>query len=527
MLASFRDFFREANQKAYLDYFIVLIIALVLFSWLQASPALPEPDSFYHAKMAQILSQGQVLQQFPWLAETGLAGAFVDHHFLYHLLLVPFVLLFNPLIGVKIATVIFATLLVLTVYFLFKKFHIRTPFIFVAFLLMSQPWLFRASLVKAPMVFLIFLLLAFYFLTHGRWLALAVVSFLSVWLYAGWPLLPFLILIYLFFYWLLEKFRTENSIWYSFKQFFNRQKKSFPWRALSYGFGGALAGLVINPYFPKNLGFYWQQLVEISIINYQKVIGVGGEWYPYGLLKLAADAPLACSLLAVGLMLFALTFKKQSIYAWTWLVLALIFFGLTLKSQRYVEFFIPVTVIFAAFCFSDYLKKLSRFHLGVLMNVGWQALFLLFGLVLAAGFLFKLPADLAKVKQDIKNGWPLTHYRAAAGWLEQNAPAGAIVFNADWDDFPFLFYYNSRNYYLTGLDPTFMYRRDKNKYQEYLDITLGKNSKELAKTIKNQFKADYVFLDKNHGNLKRILDYLKGTVKVYEDGEALIYKVND
>ena len=72
-----------------------------------------------------------------------------------------------------------------------------------------------------------------------------------------------------------------------------------------------------------------------------------------------------------------------------------------------------------------------------------------------------------------------------------------------------------------------MYRRDKNKYQEYLDITLGKNSKELAKTIKNQFKADYVFLDKNHGNLKRILDYLKGTVKVYEDGEALIYKVND
>ena len=133
-----------------------------------ASPALPEPDSFYHAKMAQILSQGQVLQQFPWLAETGLAGAFVDHHFLYHLLLAPFIWLPQPLIGLKLATVIFAALLVAVIYWLFKKFQIKWPFIFIIFLLTSEPWLFRASLVKAPAVFLAFFVVAFYALSHQK-----------------------------------------------------------------------------------------------------------------------------------------------------------------------------------------------------------------------------------------------------------------------------------------------------------------------------------------------------------------------
>lgn len=516
-------FFRHINQHYFFDYLLIFFLSVTLFGWLQASPTLAEPDSFYHAKMAVLLSEGQVLHQFPWLQETALKDAFVDHHFLYHLLLVPFITLLNPLTGVKIATVLFASLLVLAIYWLFKQFQVKYPFLFIGFLLVCQPWLFRTSLVKAPAVFLIVLILAFYFLAHQKWLALFLISFAAVWLYAGWPLLLVLVVLYALVNWLLEKVRKEQFIWYKVKDLL-KKKKTVAWQGVAYSASGILAGLVINPYFPNNLKFYFEQIIEIGLINYQKVIAVGGEWYPYGLLNLISDASLICALLVVSLLLFFLTIKKQSIYSWVFGVLALAFFILTLKSKRQVEFFAPLSVMFAAFCFNDYFRKLSAFRLRALMSMGWQAFFAVSLLVLGAGFVMQIPNDLLKAKQGLAHGWPLTHYQKSAAWLKNNALPGAIVFNADWDDFPALFYYNSQNYYLTGLDPTFMYRQNPARYRQYVKVTLGEEQANLQKIVGQDFNSAYVFLDNGHGNLDRQLKYNGNFKKVYEDSEVKIYQ---
>ncbi|MCX6785255.1 MAG: hypothetical protein NTZ18_00180 [Candidatus Komeilibacteria bacterium] len=515
---------RNLNEQYYFDYFLVFLIGLVLFGWLQAAPTLAEPDSFYHAKMAQIAGSGQILHVFPWLQQTPLKSVFVDHHFLYHIFLIPFVKWLDPLLGVKLATVIFAAFAVLTVYWLFKQFKLKYPFLFLVFLLLCQPWLFRASLVKAPVVFLIFLLLAFYCLAHQKWLGLFLISFSGVWLYGAWPLLLVMAVLYAAINWFLEKIRREESIWYKIRDLL-RKKRTVAWPGALYTLGGIIAGLVINPYFPANIKFYGQQIIDIALINYQKVIAVGGEWYPYGFLHLISDAPLICALLLASLLLFVLTVSKQSIYSWVWGILAVVFLIFTLKSRRQVEFFAPCTVIFAAFCFNDYFKKLSAFHLRVLLSMGWQTFFAVSLLVLGAGFVLQAPSNLIRAKQDLSNGWPITHYQKSAGWLKNNAPAGAIVFNADWDDFPALFYYNSQNYYLSGLDPTFMYRENPSKYQQYVKISLGEVQQNLDQLIGGVFNASYVFLDQNHGNFKRQLEYNGHFKKVYEDSEALIYQL--
>lgn len=520
------SFFREINRKYFADYFIVLLLALVLFSWLQSSPTLPEPDSFYHAKMATLLSDGQFLKQFPWLQETDLKEDFVDHHFLYHLLLVPFVKLFNPLVGVKIATVIFASLATLLLYWLFKRFEIKWPFLFIIVILASHPWLFRASLVKAPVVLLSFLILSFYFITHQKYKSLAFISFLAVWLYGGWPLLLILVIIYILVVWLLERIKDEDSIWFRVRDFLKVKKnKVVPWSGILYCLGGIVAGIVINPYFPKNLSFFWEQTVKIALVNYQSVIGVGGEWYPYGFLNLISDASLVCALLVVSIFLFILTFKKQSIYSWTWAALAIIFFILTLKSRRNVEFFIPFTVIFSAFTFSDYFKRFSFLKIKMILKIGWRTAFGFLLIVIGLSFAFHTPQDLLTAKRDIKNGWPLSHYQKASRWLKENTPQGSIIFNADWDDFPFLFYNNSQNYYLIGLDPTFMYEKDKERYQKYVDVTLGKVQFNLDKIIKEDFKADYVFLDNNHQTLNNNLKFNSNFSLIYQDGEGKVYKI--
>ena len=525
MFSGFWQAFKEWNHQYFIDYFLIFLASLTLFGWLQASPTLPEPDSFYHAKMAQFLGQGQVLRQFPWMQATALKDDFVDHHFLYHLLLAPFVKIFDPLMGVKIATVLFASLLVLIIYWLFKKFAIKWPFIFIVVLLAAQPWLFRVSLVKAPAVFLILFLLAFNFLAHQKWLALFLIGWLAVWLYAGWPLLLVLGVSYLFIFWLLEKFRAKDIFWHKLQNIFLKKSNLAPWFGLAWLSGGLLAGLILNPYFPSNLKFYWQQIIEIALINYQKIIGVGGEWYPYGLLKLVTDAPLIFSLLIVGWLLFILTYRKQSIYSYVWGILAIIFFILTLKSRRYVEFFVPFSLIFSAFCLSDCFKRLPRFNLKNLIGPSWQAFFSLAFLILAGGFLLAAPSDLAKAKVDIKSGWPTTHYQQAGQWLKSHAPAGSVVFNADWDDFPALFYYNDRNYYLTGLDPTFMYRHNQQQYWQYVELTQGRFQGDLAVVLKNQFKADYIFLDKDHQAFNNQLKYDSRFKLVYQDREAKIYQL--
>src|SRR3989339_1155756 len=531
MLENFIVRLRFLNQRYFFDYFLVIVMALGLFAWLQASPTLPEPDSFYHAKMAQLISRGEILHQFPWLAATALKDDFTDHHFLYHLLLAPFIWLPQPLIGLKLATVIFAALLVAVIYWLFKKFQIKWPFIFIIFLLTSEPWLFRASLVKAPAVFLAFFVVAFYALSHQKKFLLFLLSFGAAWLYAGWPLFLLLGILYLFVNYAVGKLRRRQSLFLKLKDFLllseNGLNLKGPLRGLVVIVSGLAAGLLINPYFPNNLVFFWQQFVKIAVINFQSVIGVGGEWYPYGFIQLLADAPLAASLLLASLFVFAATFRKQSIYSWLWGIFSLLFFLLTLKSRRYVELYLPFTVIFAAFAWSDVWRQGGVALLWRALGRLWRFIFLVLLSLAAVGFLINIPRDVVKVKNDIKHGLSLEHYHQVSDWVKVNTTPGTTIINADWDDFPALFYYNEQNFYLTGLDPTFMYQFDPRLYQQYVQLTLGRPLSDPGYVLANQLKTSYILLDNQHQSLERLLSARADFRLIYADDEARVFIFND
>src|SRR3989338_11569967 len=98
------------GQRSLLQYLLVILSAYSLFFWLQSSPTLADPDSFYHAKIGIFLSRGTILHEFPWLQYTTLNQSFVDHHFLYHVFLIPFVTLFpDPLAGLKFSAIFIGT----------------------------------------------------------------------------------------------------------------------------------------------------------------------------------------------------------------------------------------------------------------------------------------------------------------------------------------------------------------------------------------------------------------------------------
>ncbi|MCB0166908.1 MAG: hypothetical protein KDI79_21960, partial [Anaerolineae bacterium] len=88
----------------------VTLLALIQFS----TPNLAGNDGYYHIKLAQVMGQEGLRPPFPWLPLTVLApDRYVDHHWLYHMLLIPFT--WSDLrLGAKWASVILPALTFLT-----------------------------------------------------------------------------------------------------------------------------------------------------------------------------------------------------------------------------------------------------------------------------------------------------------------------------------------------------------------------------------------------------------------------------
>src|SRR5262249_26335136 len=126
---------------------------------------------------------------FTALPFTTLADNYADQHFLYHLLLVPFVTIIDPLIGMKLATIIFGALMALTFYWFLRREHIRWAFVTTVILLLVNPFTFRMNLAKAPSLSLILLLIGLSAAFAYKPKLLGVLAFAFVWFYGGFLLL--------------------------------------------------------------------------------------------------------------------------------------------------------------------------------------------------------------------------------------------------------------------------------------------------------------------------------------------------
>ena len=507
---------KEKNQSVWqmvAAYALLIVVAASVFGYLQLDLTFADPDSFYHAKMALLLRDGGVTTEFPWLSATTLRYAYVDHHLLYHLLLIPFVTFFDPLIGLKIATVVLAVAAVVGFYWLLRTLRVSGALFYALLLLTTNPFIFRINLAKAQALVLLALFIIVYLLLNKRYLSLVVASALYVWLYAGWPLL--LVLVLGFVGTNVVVSRIKNG-WQP-----DRAASQQSWWLLGSVGIGLGAGVFFSPFFPLNVSFYWQQSFKIAVINYQNIIAVGGEWYPYQLSELLLSAIPLLVVVVFGLIVFVSTVKKQPVGSWALLFFSVIFFALTLKSRRNVEYLVPFSLAFAALAISrggleTWLQQRRR---PALIVVSISLLFF-------AAFSPLIYRDVTSVRQQYAAGFSLSRMAEPAAWLRQHVAPKEIIFHSDWDEFPFLFYYNDQHYYLVGLDPTFMYENSRSLFLEWADITAGNTTTGLAEKITALFNAQYVLVDYHQNALfDRNLRADSSFERVFENSEVRIYRV--
>ena len=508
-------------------YLILFGLAFIFFFALQYSNVLADPDSFYHAKMAMLMRDHGIIRTFPWLGNfTVLGQAYTDQHFLYHIFLIPFVSFLQPIIGLKLATVILASAFIVTFYWLLRRFRIRFAFFFSLLPLLMGPFIFRVSLAKAPSLSLILLFLGLWMIIEGRWKLLFIFSFFYVWAYGGFSLIVMVSGLYLgveIVLNIIQKIRRRQLSW---------RQMMYPktaWLTFLSAGTGVAAGLLINPYFPHNITFYWYQLFEIGIKNYRNSIGVGGEWYPYQPFALFTGSIFLTIALIVTAVVVFFVWKRLSRRDLYLFLLTTIFLILTLKSRRYVEYYIPIACLFSFSILGTALRNFSMNRLAHAFNhlkprlkvVAFMALLYFFVTVPALAI-----RNFNNDRSDLTSGFAYTKFQRSSQWLAQHSRTGDIVFHSSWDEFPILFYYDDINYYIGGLDPTFMYLANKELYQKWVDITIGNTTVGAYEIIKNDFHARYVFVTQSHGAMKRTIAADQGFIKRYEDDEAIIYEVN-
>jgi hypothetical protein len=503
-------------QKRSLTSFTPLIFFAVFFFGMAivqfSSRDMPDNDGYYHIKLAYLMRTEGLKPDFPYLPLSILNEKnFYDHHFLFHVALIPFT--FGDLrLGAKLAAVTFASLAFLAVWYLFYRQQIPFAWLWALGLLgISDAFLYRMSITRAQSLSLAVLALGFLWLLEGKYWRLAILSFLYVWMYDAFPLLIALGVLHLAAVALIEK--------------------RFEYRPLLFIGGGVLLGMLINPYFPVNISFSIQHM--LPKLTDATSVRVGNEWYPYDTGQLLKNSLPALIAFASGILAMGLAGRKMNLRTAFSLLTALLFGLMLFQARRFVEYFPPFALVFAAFSWATILPdsqaldqtqdmpdspQLTSPSLWVNLREALPVTILMMFVALTA---FRSISAAGKSIQDSK---PYDLYANASKWLESNTPDGSRVFQTDWDDFPRLFFYNTHNTYLVGLDPTYMQLYNSDLYDLWVNITHG-DVENPSRYISTSFGSNYVLTDLNHGNFLDRAANDPNLKEIFRDDQAVVFEV--
>jgi hypothetical protein len=538
---SWREYL-ETEQAVRTIYFVFGVIAIfLLMLFLQSRTdaiCCGDWDGYYHIRWSSLLwenfKHGKGLPSFDWLPLTVLDPQdYADHHFLFHLLQIPFLWIWEPVKAAKVAAIVYSALAISSVYWLLFKYKVNHLLVWLlGILTCANMFYYRMNMAKAPPLTIIITIVGIYLLWERKYVWLAPLMFAFVWTYSLFPLLLIAALMW-----------TVIIGW---------NERRFEWRPLAYTMAGLILGNVINPYFPHNLNLFYEHFMEKFKVGTDFAVAVGGEWYPYSGMELLTNFPIALLAMLIGYILFMPKNGKLPEKATFFLMFVTVLLAAQFRSKRFAEYFPPFAILFAAFSWQAFTERPRTelpedfaFEIQPYLDVDkpnqrqswWNAaraaapwviampLFLFFFYNMRG--LHSFGYNENGLVETIRDNEENDKYDRAMTWAKENIPAGERIFNCNWDDFPKLFYYDQMHSYVYGLDPNYLYSKDPELYALLMDITQAKKD-DPAPLIRDKFGSRYVFADakENTDLIAKLLD--SGWADTaYEDDEARIIKIRD
>jgi len=495
-------------SKKFSQFIFVFLASLLLFAIIQFStPNLVGFDGYYHIKMAFLMRTEGLKPDFPYMPFSILNPEdFVDHHFLFHLLLIPFT--FGDLIlGAKLASVLFPSISFTLLWLLLHNQRVAFAWIWsIALFALADPFLYRMSMPRRQSLAVGAIILGMNWLLQRKYKHYFVLAFFFVWLFDGFPVFLVLTLAYIIARWLIEG--------------------KFNWSPLVYGLSGLSLGFLLHPYFPKIVIFSYKHIIP-KILSSDE-ISIGGEWSPFSTNQLLNNSTGLFLLLGATVGAFILFRLKLSLPSLFSLFMLLAFGFLLMQSRRFIEYIPPLAILFSALSFSNWvnasfedMKTSGISKIREWLSGSMSELLKAILIVLLIAFAWR---NIAASQGTIYRSSDSDKYAGAANWLIENTKEGERVFTTDWDDFPELFFHNLHNTYLVGLDPTYMHLFDNDLYFEWRSITRG-DTPMPSEQIGKIFNARYVFSDQRHSGFRQEAAEDPNMIEVYSDSSTIIYEI--
>lgn len=445
--------FFKNHFSVFLWFSFYLLIACAL-QWMVN----PGGDTPYHVAVGHLIRKYGILHAFPWTPFSWLADSYTDDKLLFHLM-------FVPLSGIpwdtaaRIVGSLAGSAILIALYLILRAERVRSPglWTFIA-LASSQYFIYRFLLVRPHLLSITLALIFLWAASRGKYAILATVSAIYPWSYVAFWQLPSLLLIAAEAARLLAGERVR-------------------WKPAVVTFGGIAVGVAIHPNAANLLEYNWIVMSEVLFKAGwlgKTGLDMGIELKPYPLLGWALGLTINV-FMAIAAGMFAWTNRKKDVVLLAFSLASLCFFILTVKSGRFLEYFVPFSAAAMALA--------SRF-------IGWRyllpAIFCV-SMVYTVGLGYPVARELLNEQKEMPP--PI------ASFFQQQIPPGSQVFTTTWDVTGLLLVTLPERYFLVALDPTLFYLKDPDLYRFWYRI-IRKAPPGLAKTIREKFGARFVVVDK-------------------------------
>ncbi|HKU37816.1 MAG TPA: hypothetical protein VJR89_06710, partial [Polyangiales bacterium] len=443
------------------------------FAWFFTRPArLFDADSYLHLALARTLATHGLVDQLSWARFSVLGEHYGDKELLFHVLLVPFVLLTDPELGGKLALALLCAALALSLGELARRALGRVGWLVPIFVFGSGSFALRTLRLRPELLALLVLLWVVWALGEHRYrLAAALSCAFALSHTAFHSLLGLSVLCFGWTRWV---------------------ERRWDWPLLAAPAVGCTAGVLLHPQFPNNLRVFWVQNVEL--FRHRAELDVGEEFQPHTTLDLAQlDAWfwLALLVLVVARTPRASDSERLRRTAAFALIAALAFGGLFAQMGRFATLFIPFSAL--AVCYG-----LAARGLGVGARLALPA-----GRNAASGAVLAVLAAMSCANLGLTAfiNWRLAgsfdpSARRELEVLAQHVPPGARV-AANWNDAELYAFHAPHARYLNVFDPVFMATRDPDRYAVLRDVLSGALP-DIPGAVRGALDSEYLAISSGH-----------------------------
>ncbi len=445
------------RRLAPLGWWAIFVLAAAVLQLIQVVPF--DGDTGYHIAVARLIREYGILTEFPWTPWSWLADQYGDKELFFHLLMVPFATLSPSVVALVIGTALGALVLG-TVRGILSMQGTRFAGVWaLVALLCSGGFLVRVALVRPHLLAITLALWLTWAAAKGRTLHGALVGLLFPLCYVGWNQALLLMAIVAG----ASLFAGQRPAWRSYA-------------AIALGLA---VGVLVHPNFPNNARFAWLESVDV-LYRHSWAGGVGfelgGEFKPLapGMLVRLLGVPI---LLALGASALSWKHRKVDAFPLVFALAALAYLVVTLRTQRFLEYFVPFTAVAAGLA-----ARWAPPRLGAPVVLAVCAVY--------TGLLGLGPVSQFRTRSEL---FP----SLVAESLRRVIPPGAHVCTCDWEFTGEMMLALPDRAFLVALDPVLFWKKDPDAYRAWFDMTHGVPGapSDPVRVIRDVLRSRYVLCD--------------------------------